>query len=172
RGSAGARAGTRAEGGMKKQRSGPSITELRLRAELDQMRRDMKKLKAEQAAPAASCESAPPLRLEGPPAPEAVLLPALEHTERAQFQQRVAELERTRERLSRLYFSQRDETRRHAGRLHEILRMISGINANLDLSTLLDRIAVTIQSSLGFRIVLIRVREPGDEELRPVAFAG
>jgi len=145
---------------VRKRTSGPSIAELRLRQELDQARRDLKKLKGGDAPAASAAPSAEPPPVEQP------------GDEVGHLQHRIAELERTRERLSRLYFSQRDETRRHAGRLHEILRMISEINANLDLSPLLDRIAVTIQSSLGFRIVLIRVREPGDEELRPVAFAG
>jgi signal transduction histidine kinase/response regulator RpfG family c-di-GMP phosphodiesterase len=148
---------------VRKRQSGPSIAELRLRQELDQARRDLKKLKGEPVA------TPPPASAAAGEAPPPPVRPS---EDVAQLQHRVAELERTRERLSRLYFSQRDETRRHAGRLHEILRMISEINANLDLSTLLDRIATTIQSSLAFRIVLIRVREPGAEELRPVAFAG
>ena len=145
---------------MKRRIAGPSIAELRLRQELDQARRELKKLKGDSFTGPSTSATADPLP------------PAQAGEGAAQLQQRIAELERTRERLSRLYFSQRDETRRHAGRLHEILRMISEINANLDLSRLLDRIAFTIQSSLGFRIVLIRVREPGEEELRAVAFAG
>ncbi|OGF22378.1 MAG: hypothetical protein A2V63_02825, partial [Candidatus Eisenbacteria bacterium RBG_19FT_COMBO_70_11] len=93
--------------------------------------------------------------------------PEIEHL-RAQ----VAELTQTRQRLSRLYFSQVEENRKRAQKLHEILENIGRINADLDLDLLLKRLADTIQSSLGFRVVLIRIREPGTNRLRARAFAG
>src|SRR6185503_11607612 len=53
-----------------------------------------------------------------------------------------------------------------------ILRIINDINSDLDLDRLMNRVASTIRESLGFRIVLIRVREPGTDRLRARAFAG
>ena len=38
------------------------------------------------------------------------------------------------------------------------------INADRDLETLVQRIADTIQRSLGFRLVLVRLREPGSRD--------
>jgi signal transduction histidine kinase/response regulator RpfG family c-di-GMP phosphodiesterase len=88
------------------------------------------------------------------------------------LQQQVVELEQTRERLSRLYFNQLEENRKRAQKLQHILQVVSDINSDLDPETLLSRIAETIQQSLGFRIVLIRGREPGTDLLRARAFAG
>jgi signal transduction histidine kinase/response regulator RpfG family c-di-GMP phosphodiesterase len=140
-----------------KKHQGPSATELRLKAELDRVRRELTKHKKDKEdVPAAP-------RIEGGS-------DASGEVER--LRSHVDELERTRERLSRLYFNQLDENRRRAGKLHDILRVISELNADMDLDALLERIAATIQSSLGFRIVLIRVREPGTDRLRAAAFAG
>jgi GAF domain-containing protein len=130
---------------------GPSESEVRLRTELDRVRRELAQLKKEPVGAAApeAIESADP-RLE----------------------QRIAELERTKERLSKLYFAQLDENRKRSARLHAILRVVTEINADRDLETLVQRVADTIQESLGFRLVLIRLREPGQSRLAPVAFAG
>jgi hypothetical protein len=81
---------------VKKRVSGPSISELRLRQELDQARRDLKKLKGGDAPVASAAPSEEPRPVEQP------------GDEVGHLQHRIAELERTRERLSRLYFSQRD----------------------------------------------------------------
>ncbi len=146
---------------MKKDRKrSPSLVELRLKAELEQARRELNKLKkldsGDRGAVAGGGRAG-----NGSPSAEA-----------GRLRQRIDELERTRERLSKLYFGQLDENRRRAGKLHDILRSIGEVNADLDLDSLLQRIAVTIQGSLGFRIVFIRLREPGTDRLRAAAFAG
>ncbi|HYM80913.1 MAG TPA: HD domain-containing phosphohydrolase [Candidatus Limnocylindria bacterium] len=133
-----------------------SAIELKLKSELDRTRRELARLKKGAAASAA----APAPELE----PDSEALTAL--------QAKNDELEKTKQRLSRLYFTQLDENRKRAERLHLILRIIGDINADLDLDRLMQRIAATIQHSLGFRIVLIRVREPGTNRLRARAFAG
>ncbi len=88
------------------------------------------------------------------------------------LQKQVAELEATRERLSRLYFSQVDDNRKRAEKLHLLLEVVSQINSTRELEVLLNHIAGAIQKSLGFRIVLLRIREPGTLRLRARAFAG
>ena len=136
--------------------AGPSAETLKLKRELDGARRELANLKrglgleVAAAAGAAAAAAAEPNPL----------------------QQQVVELEETRERLSRLYFNQLEENRRRAQKLQHILRVVSDINSDLDPDTLLTRIAETVQESLGFRIVLIRVREPGTDVLRARAFAG
>ncbi len=127
-------------------KKGPSDAEIKLRHDLDRARRELGQLKR-----AGEVESAP----GGAP-----------------LTQRVAELEQAKERLSKLYFTQLDENRRRAARLHEILRALTTINADRELETLVDRIAATIQTVLGFRIVLIRLRAPGMPHLDAVGFAG
>jgi K+-sensing histidine kinase KdpD len=92
--------------------------------------------------------------------------------ENTALRERVAELDEARERLGRLYATQLEENRKRAHKLQHILRVVSDINSDLDPDTLLSRIAETIQQILGFRIVLIRVREPGTNLLRARAFAG
>ena len=183
-------------------KTGPSVTELRLRAELDRTRRDLSKLrKANAAAAAAPAEPTPadetaaaevlaasdlvagvaetPVVASDPAPSDAedrrasAAPPATGAAEgREALERRLAELEKTKERLSKLYFTQLDENRRRAQRLHDILRVVSEINADRDLDTLMERIASTIQECLGFRIVLVRLREPGGSGLAAVAFAG
>jgi len=84
----------------------------------------------------------------------------------------VSVLQETKQRLSRLYFRQVEENRQRAQKLHELLGNLCEINSALDIDTLLARLAATVSNSLGFRIVLIRVREPGSTRLRARAFAG
>jgi signal transduction histidine kinase len=84
----------------------------------------------------------------------------------------VAELTATRQRLGRLYFSQIEENRRRGKRLHQVLESIGQINSELDLDTLLPRIAGIVSASLGFRIVLIHILDPGSDRLHASAFAG
>ncbi len=131
----------------RRQESGPSVEVLKLKRDLDTTRRELARLKKGLG-----------------------LVPPTGDTEA--LRQRVAELEETRERLSRLYFTQLEENRKRAQKLHHILRVVSDINSDLDPETLLGRIAETIRESLGFRIVLIRVREAGTSVLRARAFAG
>ncbi len=89
-----------------------------------------------------------------------------------ELQRQVADLVSTRQRLGRLYFSQVEENRKRAQKLHEILENISKISSNLDLDSMLETLASTIKQSLGFGMVLIRLREPGTSRLRARAFAG
>jgi signal transduction histidine kinase/response regulator RpfG family c-di-GMP phosphodiesterase len=84
----------------------------------------------------------------------------------------VLELNGAKQRLSKLYFNQLEENRKRAQKLHQVLENICDINAVLDLDALLERFAETIRKSLGFRIALIRLREPGTETLEARAFAG
>jgi len=128
---------------MRRRRKGPSDAEIKLRSDLRRAHHEIDKVRKEGESQV------------GHPLAE-----------------RVQELERIKERLSKLYFTQLDENRRRAARLHEILRVLSEINADRELETLVDRIARTIQDVLGFRIVLVRLREPGGARLQAVAFAG
>ncbi len=125
--------------------------EQRLRGEVDRMRRENGKLKKAATQPAA-------------PQPEPVDLERL----RAE----VAELTATKQRLARLYFSQVEENRKRARKLHQVLESVGVINSDLDLDVLLQRLAETIRTLLGFRVVLIRIREPGTSLLKARAFAG
>jgi len=88
------------------------------------------------------------------------------------LRRQVADLTATRQRLSRLYFSQIEENRQRGKRLHQILESIGQINSELDLDTLLPRIAAIVSASLGFRIVLIHILDPGSDRLRARAFTG
>jgi signal transduction histidine kinase/response regulator RpfG family c-di-GMP phosphodiesterase len=84
----------------------------------------------------------------------------------------IAELNADRERLNTLYTLAVEQNRLRADKLHRILENICDINSGLDLDALLRRLAETIASTLGFRVVLIRLREPGTDRLRACAFAG
>lgn len=128
---------------------GPSEQELRMRAELDRLRRDLARLKKEQ--------------------PEAA---AAEPAEAAQLRDQLERMNAVRERLHRMYVNQVREHHRRAEKLHQVLESIHQINSSLDLDTLLTRITETIRASLGFRIVLMRLREPGTNRLKARAFAG
>jgi signal transduction histidine kinase/response regulator RpfG family c-di-GMP phosphodiesterase len=126
-------------------------------------------------APAAAPAPAPAVA----PAPAPATAEALLHAsapdspaETSALRRLVGELTATRQRLSRLYFSQLEENRRRARRLHQILENIGQINSELDLDHLLARIAETISGSLGFRVVLIRIREPDSDRVRARAFVG
>jgi signal transduction histidine kinase/response regulator RpfG family c-di-GMP phosphodiesterase len=143
-------------------RKEPSPEATKLKRELDSARSDVSRLKrtASKAAAAAAAAAA-----AQPPGGAA-------EADHAALRQRVAELEEARERLGRLYTTQLEENRKRAHKLQHILRVVSDINSDLDPATLLTRIAETIQQILGFRIVLIRVREPGTSLLRARAFAG
>jgi signal transduction histidine kinase/response regulator RpfG family c-di-GMP phosphodiesterase len=84
----------------------------------------------------------------------------------------IAELNADRERLNTLYMLAVEQNRQRADKLHRILENICDINSGLDLDALLRRLADTIASTLGFRVVLIRLREPGTDRLRACAFSG
>jgi signal transduction histidine kinase/response regulator RpfG family c-di-GMP phosphodiesterase len=146
---------------------GPSQTELHLRSELDRARREIMKLKkaaAGAAPPPGVAAPAPPVI---PPVPAGATAPEAES-----LRQEVAELSATRQRLSRLYFAQVEENRQRALRLHRILEGIARVDSGLDTDALLAHAAEMVSGSLGFRVVLVRVREPGSDRLRARAFAG
>lgn len=138
----------------------PSAAELRLRSELDQARRELRKLKHAAAAEQSAIDE------------QADTARASASLDPVDMQRQITELTTTRQRLSRLYFSQVEENRKRQQKLHEILENISKINSNLDLGSMLDTLAVTICDSLGFGMVLIRLREPNSTKLRARAFAG
>jgi hypothetical protein len=137
----------------------PSVNEIRLKAELDRLRIQLIRAKKQ------SAEGAPPPA--GASEPQSVGDGDIEP-----LRQQVVELTAAKQRLSRLYFNQLEENRKRAQKLHQILENICEINSELDLDSLLSRFAETIRSSLGFRIAVIRVREPGTDRLKARAFAG
>jgi signal transduction histidine kinase len=181
-------------------RQGPSQSELHMKGELDRTRRELTKLKKGVAASAAAAaaESGPEDPSTAASAPQVVLpAPAIAAStpepvvpapataaagppcpapcppeEVEALRRQVAELTATRQRLGRLYFSQIEENRQRGKRLHQILESIGQINSELDLDTLLPRIAGIVSACLGFRIVLIHILDPGSDRLRPSAFAG
>ncbi len=130
-----------------------STEELRLRGEVDRLRREavLAKRNASNGSRAGS---------------------GARETEVAGLRQQVVELTETRQRLSRLYFNQVEENRKRALKLRQILENIGEINAGLELEAMLTRLAETIRATLGFRVALIRLREPGSEVLKACAFAG
>src|SRR5690349_25164342 len=89
-----------------------------------------------------------------------------------QLRRRVRDLEAMRERLSRLYFSQVETGKARMEKLHRILEVVTHLNSNQDVDSLLAQIVGTVQRSLGFRIVLLRILDPETQCLRARAFAG
>ncbi|MEO5616724.1 MAG: ATP-binding protein [Candidatus Eisenbacteria bacterium] len=168
--------------------AGPSVHELKLKTELDLARREVQKLKREQmtrpaprpaverggdhpVTPAGEIESAP----LAPAAADVAAIPSLPMVppgDPAAMMRQIEDLSRTRQRLSKLYFSQVEENRKRAAKLHQILENIYQINSELDLDTLLARLAETLRQTLRFNVVLIRIREPGTGTLVARAFAG
>jgi signal transduction histidine kinase len=89
-----------------------------------------------------------------------------------QLRARCRELELTRERLSRLYFSQVEAGKLRMERLRRLLHVVTQLNSTLDLDRLLDAIVSAVQDALGFRVVLLRVLDPESRLLKARAFAG
>ena len=85
------------------------------------------------------------------------------------LRRQVAELTATRQRLSRLYFGQIEENRQRGKRLHQILESIGQIDSELDWTRCCRASPRSSSASLGFRVVLVRMLEPG---LRPAAGRG
>ena len=178
----------------KEKRAGPSVQEIKLRSDLDVARREVSKLKREamttplpRPVEHAAADSVPAAADPVPAAidPEAAQLagaaaeaaagPALPlaiPADSAAMMRQIEDLSRTRQRLSKLYFSQVEENRKRASKLHQILENIFQINSELDLDTLLSRLAETLRQTLRFNVVLIRIREPGTATLSARAFAG
>ena len=143
--------------------NGPSSVELKLRSDLERARLELKKLKS-----AGEKVDDAPKSDEGASAGDT----ATPDLERDALVAEVEELRAAKERLSRLYTGQLEENRRRAGKLHHVLTLIHEINADLDPEALAGRIAQTVQRGLGFRIVLVRLREKDDDRLAACGFAG
>uniref|UniRef100_A0A832MNR2 histidine kinase n=1 Tax=Eiseniibacteriota bacterium TaxID=2212470 RepID=A0A832MNR2_UNCEI len=169
--------------------TGPSPGEIKLRSELDLLRRELNRLKKSMAAgpgdvPGAAAPAATDPESEaseaaeapqtGAAASEPAAAPAADgrDAELDALRRQVAELTQTKQRLSKLYFTQVEENRRRAQRLHGLLENVSSLNADLDLATVLQRVADTIRDGLGFRMVAVRLSETGSDVLRAAAFAG
>jgi len=165
--------------------TGPSPTEVKLRSDVDRLRREVIKLKKALAAaggPDAGATAAMPppgVTAEAPakvadvvdPTPAADAALASVATP-ADGQGKLAELERARQRLSKLYFEQLDVTQRGMREHHATLRVIGQLNADLDLDTLVDRVAATIHETLGYRVALVRLRRPGSDRFEVAATVG
>lgn len=157
----------------------PSPTEVKLRAEVDALKRELGRLRKPEGGPrpdedrrvaagpppgaeaAADAAHAPP---EAGPRAADVSIESL--------RQQIVSLTETKQRLSRLYFTQVEENRKRAQRLHALLSNVSALSADLDLPSLLQRIADTVREGLGFRIVLVRLHDAEAGVFRAMAFAG
>jgi K+-sensing histidine kinase KdpD len=134
---------------MKKTPHGPTPEHLRLKSELDQARRELKKLKgAEAPAGGASTDEVAALRAQ------------------------VAELNGVRQRLSKLYFGQVEEAKKRAEKLRRVMDVAARIGAEPDVEAILDATVAAIAASFGFATVVVRVREAGATRFRASAFAG
>ena len=89
-----------------------------------------------------------------------------------QLRRRVRELELTRERLSRLYFTQVEAGKTRMEKLHRLLEVVTQLNSTLELDALLVGAVRAVQATIGFRVVLLRVLDPDSGNLRARAFAG
>ena len=84
----------------------------------------------------------------------------------------MTDLQSAKQRLSRLYFRQVEESRKRTQLLQLLLQDICAIGAALDLDTVLARLAETLCHRMGFRVVVVRVREPDTDRIAARAFAG
>jgi signal transduction histidine kinase/response regulator RpfG family c-di-GMP phosphodiesterase len=170
---------------------GPTANEIKLKAEIDRLRGQISRMKRAAVAAAAPENAlragapavpgaAPPSAAEPPAPPMASPEATIPNgaagpasSDRSDtLERQVVELNSAKQRLSRLYFNQLEENRKRAQKLHQVLENICEINSELDLDVLLNRFAETVRHTLGFRIALIRIREPGTDVLKARAFAG
>jgi len=135
---------------------GPTPQELRSRVELDRLRREVRKLKGNATDAATSKASEDAGAAAGG----------------EELQRQIEELDRTKQRLSKLYFSQVQENRRRAQRLRHLLESLSWLNEEQDLDARLRHIVATVRAHLGFRRAALRLREPGAPVLLRRASAG
>ncbi len=135
--------------------SGPSATEIKLKSDLDRARRELQKLKKESQEVGVGAEAG------GTAGPDLEKLQA-----------HIENLERTRKRLGSLYVSQQDEIRRRSLRLDLVLSLVSEMNVGLELPALLEQLGESVRASLGFSMVLVRVRDPEQPVLRVMASTG
>jgi signal transduction histidine kinase len=154
---------------MKRPDAGPSSNEIKLKLELDRVQRELIKLKKLRAADVAADVAAEAIELEAVDTVDpivAALASTSDAVEADELRRQLDELTADKRRLSRLYFSQLEENRRRQQKLRQILDNICDINAEFDLDALLLRLAETLRACLGFRVVLIRLREPGTRFLK------
>jgi signal transduction histidine kinase len=133
-------------------KQGPTTTEIKLRADVDRLQREVRRLKKAGGA------------TSGAPTPDAGQVHGLE--------QQIEELGREHEQLTRRIAEQLDRDRVRTEKLHEVLQVLGRLGGDVELVAHLDRIAEAIRRHLGFRIVLVRVRTPETDRLQAVAFAG
>ena len=135
----------------------PSANEVKLRSELSRLRSELVRNKRLSGEDAGAAETLAEVHLQASELESESELEALSA--------QVVELTDAKQRLSRLYFNQLEENRKRARKLHQVLENISETNAEFDLDRLLDRIAETVSKSMGFHVVLLRLREPGTDRL-------
>jgi signal transduction histidine kinase len=123
-------------------------------------------------AAAMAAASAPAVRPAPAAAPSPARAPAANAGELETLRSEMTELQTAKQRLSKLYFREVEESRKRAQRLQLLLEDICAIGAALDLDTVLARLAETLSQRFGFRVVVIRVREPRTDRLAARAFAG
>jgi signal transduction histidine kinase/response regulator RpfG family c-di-GMP phosphodiesterase len=194
---------------MKRKRevaAGPTPGDLRMRGELDHLRRELSRLRqqvdggghdrrrgegpagvpaapgpptaevpAETGPPEVGATGQDPGAAEGsqaPPSAGGSTAAAGGSEEIQRLRAQVAELSSAKQRLGRLYFTQLEENRRRQQKLHHVLESIREINTELDLDALLGKLVEAIQQSLGFRKVIVRIREDGSDVLCMRATAG
>jgi signal transduction histidine kinase len=139
---------------------GPSVTEIKLRSDVDRLRRELTRLKktavADSSAKAAAEKS-----------------PELERSEVSpELMKQIADLEQEHERLANVVSEQLERDRLRTEKLHEVLKVLGRLGGDVELVTHLQRIAEAIRAHLGFRIVLVRVKTAGTDHLKAVAFTG
>ena len=105
-----------------------------------------------------------------PASPPAAAHPAAGEVETLRAE--MTDLQSAKQRLSRLYFRQVEESRKRTQLLQLLLQDICAIGAALDLDTVLARLAETLCHRMGFRVVVVRVREPDTDRIAARAFAG
>src|SRR5439155_16014479 len=117
--------------------TGPSTMEIKLRGDVDRLRRELARLKKGDAAPAPESE-----------APDT----------------RIAELTDTRRRLARLYFAQVEADRRRAARVERLCECLAGIQDAAP-DAMPQRLAEVVHDVLGFGAAMVLVRDEGTDRL-------
>lgn len=149
-------------------KQGPSATEIKLRGDVDRMKRELNRLKKaakEGASASRPAEEKPP---ELTPEP----VKAADGGDAAQLRSQLDALESEHSRLSHLIEQQLERDRLRTEKLHDVLQVLGRLGGDAELVPHLQRIVEAIRAHLGFRIVLVRVRKPGSDVLQAVAFAG
>jgi len=150
----------------KHQKVGPSTVELKQRGDIDRLRRELFRLKRDtQASGVAAVQAAAD-------SVSAAAAGSADAGELERLRAELAEDKGARERLGKLYFQQIEENRQRTARLHRLLHALRDISEYLELETLLRRLAEAVRDVLGYRVVLVRLREPGTTELKAVAAVG